>query len=105
MHGTVTYFIITQKKVVELKVVSTCNQASSDQASAEVVSKFWPDKYMARTLLCVYAHAHIESPACRYHARQVRKLTDDFSEGDTRANSIAYLIAFTMGFEVTKSSY
>ena len=30
---------------------------------------------------------------------QVRKLTDDFSEGDTRANSIAYLIAFTMGFE------
>ena len=35
-------------------------------------------------------------------AWQVRKLTDDFSEGDTRANSIAYLIAFTMGFEVTQ---
>jgi len=63
--GTVTYFIITQKKVVELKMVSTCNQASSDQASAEVVSKFWPDEYMARTLLCVvsgiylYTHTRI----------------------------------------------
>ena len=30
---------------------------------------------------------------------QARKLTDEFSEGKTRANSIAYLIAFTMGFE------
>ena len=30
---------------------------------------------------------------------QARKLTDEFSEGKTRANSIAYLIAFTMRFE------
>ena len=68
MLGTVTYFIIAQKKIVELKVVKVVELTvvgTSDRASAEVVSKFWPDEYMARTLLCVvsgiylYTHTRI----------------------------------------------
>ena len=47
--------------------------------------------WLAGPSACI-ALVHVSVP-------QVRKLTDDFSEGDTRANSIAYLIAFTMGFE------
>ena len=59
-----TYFIIAQKKIVELKVVKVVELTvvgTSDRASAEVVSKFWPDEYMARMLLCgtlIYARLH-----------------------------------------------
>jgi len=81
--STITYFLliawkarVAKRKVVELKAVSTY-----DQASAEVVSKFRADAFKAR------------------------KLTDEFSEGKARANSIAYLIAFTMGFEALTIGY
>ena len=36
---------------------------------------------------------------------QARKLTDEFSEGKTRANSIAYLIALTIGFQDLSIGY
>ena len=70
-----TYFIIAQKKIVELKVVKVVELTvvgTSDRASAEVVSKFWPDKYMARMLLCgtlIYARmqtrARLHGLTCR----------------------------------------
>ena len=34
-----------------------------------------------------------------------RKLTDEFSEGKTRANSVAYLLALTMGFKALSIGY
>ena len=54
--------------------------------------------------MCMCMHMHMCMCMCMCmcipQVDLVRKLTDEFSEGDTHANSIAWLIAFTMGFEV-----
>ena len=50
--------------------------------------------------MCMHMHMCMCMCMCIPQVDLVRKLTDDFSEGDTHANSIAWLIAFTMGFEV-----
>ena len=109
--STITYFLliawkarVAKRKVVELKAVSTY-----DQASAEVVSKFRADAFKARGFWHLGTHRPTAAGVHNLVARklchscmsvaQARKLTDEFSEGKTRANSIAYLIAFTMGFE------
>ena len=112
--STVTYFLliawkarVTKRKVVELKAVSTY-----DQASAEVVSKFRADSFKARGFWHLGTHkltaAGVQGSsvtrACAAVA-QARKLTDEFSEGKTRANSVAYLLALTMGFKALSIGY
>ena len=85
MLGTVTYFIIAQKKTVELKVVSTAIELETPSVNRRMSETPSVNRRMSWQL--------------RRPSVNLLKLTDTFSEGDTRANSIAYLIAFTMGFE------
>ena len=115
--STITYFLliawkarVAKRKVVELKAVSTY-----DQASAEVVSKFRADAFKARGFWHLGTHRPTAAGVHNLVARklchscmsvaQARKLTDEFSEGKTRANSVAYLLALTMGFKALSIGY